>query len=472
MKKLFLICSILISITGSGQEIISDNADLADAFTLAVQTVDLNTRKGILSSGADGQTYWTRDNSINSWNGVSLLRPKVAEQTLWCTTINRDTIGHQYWDKIIWIAGAFNHYQVTGDKDFLKQAYRCSANTMDELEKTVFDKDYGLFTGGSVFNDGIAGYDAPTFDCTNLSPSIWEAKDSKVIKCLSTNCVYYGAYLALAEMGNGLHENVVVVNKYKDKADNLKSSILKHLYNEKENKFYYLVNSKGGVDKYQEALGVSFAIIFNVISKEKAYGMTKNVVVSKFGITSIYPDFPRFSKEFPGRHNNMIWPMVNGFYAKAAVHTGNYDAFTTELNGLTHLALDGDKGDYDFREVYNPYTGVPDGGWQNYKSTTNVIWPSAKHQTWSATAYINMVLNGLIGFRFKDDSFTFSPFLPSNVHYIQLKKLHYRNAVLDIIVFGQGQKVKTFLVNGKKRPNNTIDSSIEGVTQILIQLEE
>ena len=96
---------------------------LGPAFKLAIATVDRNTHQGILAAGADYGGEWTRDCAINAWNGVSLLRPRVAETSLWSVTKNRQTIGHQYWDKIIWTIGAWNHYKVTGSRDFLAQAY-------------------------------------------------------------------------------------------------------------------------------------------------------------------------------------------------------------------------------------------------------------------------------------------------------------------------------------------------------------
>jgi len=51
----------------------------------------------------------------------------------------------------------------TGDREFISQAYRCSANIMKEFEQMTFDSKYGLFMGPSVFNDGIAVYPEPIF---------------------------------------------------------------------------------------------------------------------------------------------------------------------------------------------------------------------------------------------------------------------------------------------------------------------
>jgi len=473
MRKLLFNLLLLFATSNLfAQKIICDNTAIEDAYKIAVNTVDINTRRGILAAGGDYGGEWTRDIAINTWNGVSLIRPELAERSLWSVTIHRDTIGHQYWDKIIWVIAAYNHYQITGDKDFLKQSYICSANTMKELEHITFDDKYGLFTGPSVFNDGIAGYPEPVYEPGNYSSGILSYSGFHYIKCLSTNCIYYGAYVALGQMGRLLNENSVVINRYQQKAETLKKNILKNFYNEDKNAFNYLIDHLGTVDKSQEGLGISFAIMFGIIPPDKANQLINNAFVSKYGITSIYPDFPRYSAEKPGRHNNIIWPMVNGFFAKASVVAGNYKSFAFELNSLTHLALDEDKGNYNFWEIYNPYSGKPDGGYQDRgKENPNYHWESCRLQTWSATAYLSMVYNGLAGIHIGDDGISFSPFLPENIHYLELKDIIYRQSKLDIVIKGNGGKIKSFLFNDHKQLNNKIDSKLKDLNKIIIELE-
>jgi glycogen debranching enzyme len=453
------------------QQIVCSDSNIADAYRLAINTIDINTRRGILAAGGDYGGEWTRDIAINSWNAVSLLRPAVAERSLWSVTIHKDSIGHQYWDQMIWAIAALNHYKVTGDINFLKQAYACSDNTMKKLEQNAFDKQYGLFTGPSVFNDGIAAYPAPVYDSTNNSSFVLDHPNSKIIKCLSTNCVYYGAYQSLIEMAQLLNVDKSIIQSYQTKADNLKAAILKNFYSEKDSKLYYLIDNNGKLDSSQEGLGISLAIIFNVVNKEQALKLTQHTVISKFGITSIYPDFKRYSPAKPGRHNNIVWPMVSGFYAQACIDAGNNASFANELDGLTHLALDEDKGDYNFREIYNPYTGAPDGGWQaNGDPQPDFHWLSCRLQTWSATAYMNMVQFGLAGMRIHNNGLTFAPFLPENVHYLQLNNIPYRNAVLNITLKGNGSVIRSFLVNGKPMADHTVNSNIHGNNDIMIEL--
>lgn len=466
MKKLLISFLLLISCSSFAQEIICDNSDIEDACNLAISTVNINIRKGVLAAGGDYGGEWVRDISINSWNGVSLLKPKVAEKSLWSVTLNKDTIGHQYWDKIIWVVAALNHYRATGNSEFLKQAFKCSANTMKQLEKFAFDAKYGLFTGPSVFNDGIAGYPEPIFDRTINSSYVLDHKNSHTIKCLSTNCVYYGAYTALIEMAKLLKADDKFISAFQEKSANLKTNILKHFYSEKENKLNYLIDNTDHTDVSQEGLGLSFAVIFGLLNKEQAYNIAKNAVVSKYGITSVYPDFPRYSAEQPGRHNNIIWPMVNGFFAQASISAGNKVAFTNELNSLTRLALDKDKGNYQFWEIFNPYTGKPDGGWQVDKQ-----WPSCRLQTWSATAYLNMVLYGLAGVRLENDGISFEPYLPQNIHNLEIKDIKYNKSVLNLAIKGNGSKIKSFKLNGTDQKGNRIDSTLKNLNEIFIEVE-
>jgi glycogen debranching enzyme len=266
--------------------------------------------------------------------------------------------------------------------------------------------------------------------------------------------------------------NEAEIADYKQKSAALKRNILKHLYHQDTNTFSYLIDQNGKPDNSQEGLGISFVVLFGIVDGPQANQLISHAVVSKFGITSIYPDFPRYSPDKPGRHNNIIWPMVNGFFAKAAIVAGNDIVFTNELNNLAHLALDEDKGNYDFREVYNPYSGQPDGGWQaNGDKYPEYHWESCKLQTWSATAYISMVLNGIIGLRLNEQSLGITPYLPAGIDHIKLTSLVYRNAILNISIKGKGKIIKAFLVDGKQQKNHSINSSIKGKHTILIKVE-
>lgn len=440
-------------------------------FALSVNIVDENTHQGILAAGGDYGGEWARDASINAWNGVSLIRPKVALNSLWNVTGNKDSIAHQYWDKIIWVPAAWNHYKITGDRQFLTEAYRCAAKTMSQLEYQQFDHKTGLFMGPSVFNDGIAGYPIPIFEPGNLRSGVLDHKKSLGIKALSTNCIYMEAYACLAEMALELdtnndrqHEARVYTRQSLELARNIREKF----YNPATNSCIYFLDRENKPYDYQEGLGISYIALFGILSKAEAKALIVNAKTSPYGITSIYPDFERYSAEKPGRHNNLIWPQVNGFFAKAAVQTGNYPVFEKELYGLTQLALDPDKGNGDLKEIYNAITGAPDGGWQS-----DFHWKSCNKQTWSATAYIDMILSGIAGINFADaGTIRFTPYLPKGMREFSLTNIKYRKAQLTVNLSGQGSSIKRFEVNGMTQKEPVISGELVGAVVVDVVMGE
>ena len=438
----------------------SAKSNLDKAFTLAVETLFKNTPDSLIKAGGSYGGEWTRDVSINSWNAAALLMPEKTAHSLWSvTTDNRTFIGHQYWDHIIWVTGAYDFYQKTGDRSFLRQAYVASANTMKKLETEEFDSKYGMFMGPSVFNDGIAGYEEPIYEAKHKSSYVLDHPNSKPIKCLSTNCIYYNAYLVLAEMA-GIEGDKAAKKAYTKKAENLKAAIRKNLFDAKANKLNYLIDGKGDVHTHQEALGVSFAILFDVVSDAEAKKIIPNIYSSKYGIPSIYPHFKRFDKEHPGRHNVIIWPFVSAFWADAAHSQGFKDIFSFELQNLADLAL---KSNNCFYEIYNSETGAVDGGWQ-----LDHQWNSVHDQTWSATGYIRMIFNNLFGMRFTPEGLTFNPDVELLNEYgvEKLSNLRYLNGRLNIVISGKGTKLAAVKVNGKTQSVKKPIAPADGITQI------
>lgn len=464
MKKTILFLTLLFSAAlVQGQTLRTGDAQLDRAFALAVRTVDLNTADSLLKAGSGYGGEWTRDIAINTWNGVSLLRPDIARFSLWSvTTDDRSRVGHQYWDKIIWVVAAYNHYLVTGDRDFLRRAYLCSKNTIAELEESAFERRYGLFMGPAVFQDGIAGYDEPVCDPENDSSYVLDHKNAAAIKCLSTNSIYYAAYRALAAMSRLEGDNLAAGYEHRAKA--LRTAIRENLYDASAGKLNYLVDHRGVVHRYQEALGIAFAGLSGVVTPAEMSRIVRGTYVSDFGIPCVYPAFPRFSEQQPGRHNAMIWPFVNAFYADAALRAGERAAFESELKNMARLAIE--YGPDNFQEIYNMTTGAPDGGWQRGKK-----WWLNPHQTWSATGYLRLFLLDVFGMEFSPEGLTLHPAGLSGFERIGLNDVPYRDARLDITLKGHGRKIARCTIDGRQTPRAFVPAAASGRMKIEIELE-
>jgi hypothetical protein len=161
----------------------------------------------------------------------------------------------------------------------------------------------------------------------------------------------------------------------------------------------------------------------------------------------------------------MVWPFVNAFWADACLKTGRRDNYNLELFNLTDLGIN--KGQGGFWEIYDPETGLPDGGWQQ-----NFHWGELENQTWSATGFLNMVWYGLAGIRMEEGKICFKPYLPEGIEYLTLTKLKYGNINLNIQLEGEGASIESFKINGQVLDNYEIGmDDYEGDVNIEITLK-
>jgi cellobiose phosphorylase len=118
--------------------------------------------------------------------------------------------------------------------------------------------------------------------------------------------------------------------------------------------------------------------------------------------------------------------------------------------------------DNQFAEIYHPITGKIYGGLQESGERGIVLWEATSRQTWAATAYLRMVLMGLVGLRFDADGVRCQPCLPKGISSVELRNLKYRKMTLDVTVRGTGTKVKEVLVNGQKSANGLVSAQDVG----------
>lgn len=414
----------------------------------------LEKEETVLLAGLDYHTVWTRDNSINVWNGGGLLFPAIARNTLMSVLESRHGkihIGGQYWDAIIWCIGAWYYYLYTGNKEFLKLALESVRNSLECFESSEFDPVLKLFRGPACYGDGVSAY-PDRYAGTDGSPCIlgWPENnpDKKANKgfgipmfTLSTNCLYYQAYVLFQDMAGELGINID--SSFKEKAEALKTSINNNFWNPEKGLYRYMIDPWGASD-FQEGMGHCFAILFGIADEAQRESIFNNIYIAPKGMPCVWPSFDRYKSRGYGRHSGTIWPHIQGFWASAAAICNKTKFFENEFNLLTEHS----RRDSQFTEMYHPVTGEIYGGVQ--ESEKGIIeWKSLPRLTWSATAYLRMVLTGLFGMNFKTNGIEFKPFLPVKFKKIILKNLRYRNMSLDIEVDGTGNIVKDFSIDGK-----------------------
>lgn len=445
---------------------ITDSGDINSSYRIAIATLAANTlpfKDGILEkeepvfiAGLKYSTPWTRDAAINTWNGGGLVDRDVALNTL-KSVLGKDENGlfidGEYWDRIIWTVGAWWYYLYSGDRDFLAVSYEAVDNSLKYFEDTEYNPEIGLFRGAACYGDGVAAY-PDIYAKHGRSGIITFAKENRDLcddvgvgipmYALSTNCLYYQAYVLADKM---VHE-LGLAEKYAEKAENVKNAINRVFWNEESGNYRYLHDRFGGCDSF-EGLGLSFAILFGVADEEKRNKIFKNTTVTEQGIACVYPSFSRYDSEDGmsfGRHSGTVWPHVQGFWADAAAKHHRRDIFDFEFSKQTEHTVKG----WQFSEIYHPITGEIYGGVQERGVCGITGWESVPFQTWSATSYLRQVYFDILGMKFSANGIAFDPICTSLVKTAELKGLHYRNAVLNITLCGCGEKIVSFKLNGKE----------------------
>ena len=456
------------------------------------------SRMPVLGAGLDYPWLFQTDTGMHAWDGAGFLQSEAMTGAL-LGTLKPDKEGNllcgcggsMSWG-LTWSIGAWSHYLITGDRPFLKVALTATLSTLDHLERDEFDAGKNLFRGPTIGGDGISNYPdvwAKSMPgVTHIGAWMEHNPEKKALvgfglpmHALSTQCSIYEGYLIAGRMQRelGLPEDPTL----QQKAARLKAAINKHFWREDAGIYRFLVDPFGGSDQ-QEGLGNAMAVLFGVASPEQAQRICANIHIAPHGIPGIWPPYPRYVTPDPMviAQRSDIWPLVNGPWSSAAAMSGRVDLFTLELKKAADRAC----RDNQFAENYHPITGEVYGGIQEGKTGRKgpglaayvaarqggsgeptpeaiaklfpavegkdgmTLWPSCGRNTFSSTAYVRMVLQGLCGLQLGTDGITFKPTIPKGMSPVAVYELPYRQAELEIHITGEGNIVKKLTLNGQE----------------------
>jgi glycogen debranching enzyme len=283
---------------------------------------------------------------------------------------------------------------------------------------------------------------------------------------LSTNCLYYNAYLTAEKMATELQ--APVDPQWRIKAERIRDAINSRLWDDTQGCYRFLVGPLGDCD-HQEGLGSAYALLFGIADPQRAELVFAAQHVTPAGLPCGWPNLPRYERPDGmsfGRHMGTVWPQIQGFWAEAAARAGKADLFGHEFLKLaSHAARDN-----HFAEIYHPLTGLPYGGLQENLGQGIVLWEATSRQTWAATAYLRMVLLGLCGLRFDTEGVRFQPCVPDGIASVDLRNLAYGKMNLDVTIRGTGTKIKQCLISGKESRDGFVSATDEGHKAVTITM--
>ncbi|WP_347157536.1 MGH1-like glycoside hydrolase domain-containing protein [Pontibacter chitinilyticus] len=402
-------------------------------------------------TGKEWAGVWTRDISYSIILSMATLQPQVAKYSLLRKVqdghIIQDTgTGGAYpvsTDRIVWATAAWELYKVTGDRDWLQQAYEIIKNSEEADIKNAYDNTTGLVRGESSFLD----WREQTY------PEWMQPVDIYASENLGTNAVHYNANKILAQMAGLLHDNQAAA-RYNQLAETIRKGINEHLW--MADKGYYGQYLYGRNFKIlspkAEALGEALSVLFDVADAGRQATIVANMPVTPFGIPSIYPQIPGI----PPYHNNAVWPFVQSYWTLAAAKAGNEAAVMQSISAIYRPSALWLTNKENFVAANGDYAGTQ-------INSSNMLW--------SLSGNLGLVYKVLFGMNFEASDLVFKPFVPKALAGPRkLTNFTYRGAVLDIEMNGYGNEIKTITMDGNTLANAQVPASLNGKHSIKIGL--
>jgi len=421
-------------------------------YNMSLEELVLDIRKdGAFMAGAKWPGVWTRDISYSILLSLAILEPEAAKTSLIHKVKNnriiQDTGTGGSWpvssDRMTWALAAWEIYTVTGDRDWLEEAFEIIKNSAADDLLTVLNPATGLMYGESSFLD----WREQTY------PRWMDPKDIYMSHNLGTNAVHYETYVILSNMAKELAEKDLA-EKYDNVANSLKTAINEHLWCEQKGYYgqYLYGRNYFSVSSRSEALGEALCVLFDIADSEKEKIIIENTPTTTFGIPCIYPQIP----DIPPYHNNGIWPFVEAYWTWASAKVGNTKSVEHGLASIIRASS---------LFLTNKENMVAETG--DFMGTEI----NSDRQLWSVAGNLAMVYRIFLGMDFQPDALSFKPFIPEKYAGMRsLKNFKYRKSLIDITIDGYGDNVQSLSLDGKLLTTNKIPGNISGHHKIHIQM--
>ena len=403
-------------------------------------------------TGKEWAGVWTRDISYSIILSMAYMQPRVAKNSL-LKKVNKkgriiqDTGSGGAWpvstDRMIWAVAAFELYKVTGDKDWLKQAYEIVRNSVDDDLYNIYDSETGLAKGESSFLD----WREQTY------PKWMQPADIYSSENLGTNAVHYEANMVLSQMADLLGDRQTA-NRYKSIALNIKAGINKYLWQAAKGYYgqYLYGRNYSILSPRSEALGEALTILFDIADSSKQLQIISHVPITPFGISCIYPQIPGI----PPYHNNAVWPFVQTYWLWAAAKVGNEKSVMESISAIYRPAA---------MFLTNKENFVADNG--DFQGTQI----NSSNMLWSLSGNISIIHKLIFGISFTTEGLLFKPFVPRAWQGERsLNHFAYRKAMLNIEMEGYGNQIAACTIDGKRTAKAFIPDTLTGTHTVKIVL--
>ncbi len=385
-----------------------------------------------LRTGKEWAGVWTRDVSYSILLSMAYMQPEASMISLRKKVdslgrIIQDTGSGGAWpvstDRQIWGIAAWEIYNVTGDRKWLEYIYPIVKRSLETDREAFYDTSTGLVKGETSFIDWREQSHPRWMQCADIYNT----------ETLSTSVVHARAWQVLGLMAMIL-DHKDVAKQAMLQSIRISMAINKYLWLEEQG--YYAMYLYGRdnliVNPRAETLGEALAILWNIADADRAKKISISNPATPFGTATFYP----FIDDIPSYHNKSLWPWVASWWAMASAKAGNEIGVLQAIGSVVRPAA--------LFCTNKENINLENGDISTELNSSNMLW--------CLSGNIALTHKVLFGIDFKSEGLAFHPFVPKALGAERrLTNFRYRDAVLDITIRGYGNKIKSFIVDGKEQ---------------------
>lgn len=433
----------------------------------AVKSINTDAYGEVFYTGTAWQKVWTRDTALSNLYSLAWVFPEISyncerekvKTSGGVSVFEEDTgTGGSYpvsTDKIITMLSVWETYLTDGNKEHLSYFYDICKNTIMQDMNVAYDGEAGLFRGETCGLDWrdqtYPDWTSETYD-SGLS-TIAESKTASV------NAIYCRVLQIMSKAAKVLNKGAEAEQSWAKMAEDLETKIKERLWNESMGLYasWEYPSYMGSVlAEKTDVLGNGFALWFDIGTDSQLTQICENYPLVPYGADTVYPQKQgKLANADKYYHNRGIWPGWDSILMVGAAYHNNKalaeEIFNSNVRGAAVSLTN--------KEVIN------------YKTGAGI---ESDQQLWSIAGTLAGYYRVMFGMNYDEDGITFNPSIPGWMEGpYELSNFKYRNSTLTIKLSGEGDKVKSFKVDGAVKdinsyvfsPDNTGKHTIEIVME-------
>lgn len=448
------------------------NSPLAEAvynLTMEETLKSINTDEfgDVFYTGTEWQKVWTRDTAMSCMYSLSWIFPEISyncqrekiKTADGISVFEEDTgSGGSYpvsTDKIITMLAVWETYLTDGNKDHLAYFYDVCKNTIMQDMNVCFDKEAQLFRGETSGTDW-RDQTYPDWTSETVNNGLNNIAESK---STSVNVYYVKVFEIMSKAAKILGKSEDIQNRWATMSQELEKRVSQRLWNENlglYSAWEYPEYMGSPLAEKADVLGNGYALWFGVGTDEQLGQIAENYPLVNYGAPTVYPQkMGSLANAQKYYHNRGIWPGWQVALMIGANYSGN-EAVAEEIFNS------------NVRSVASALTNKEV---VNYETGEGIC---SDQQLWSIAGTLSGYYRVLFGMNYSEEGVTFDPAVPDWMEGpVSLTDYKYKNAVLNITIYGNGDKIADFKVNGVSvNGDYTLSADATGTYNIEITMKD